>query len=1151
MGDGNADGHLDVRILGPLEVRRAEAVLPLGGHRQQAVLACLVVSKGGTSTDRIAAAIWGDRPPPGYLTTLQTYVYRLREALEPTRAKGTPAQLLITTVGGYRLVVSDDDVDARRFERLVAEGRRLVLADPERASVVLGEALSLWRDDALCDFTDLEPVSREVARLDELRQAALESWAAAELALGRHAALAPQLGSLVAAYPMREGLHAHRMLALYRDGRQAEALAAYRQLRSTLAEELGIEPSSPLQQLHERILRHDPALDWKATSESRSASSGGGSASVVTEVATQFATERAEPTTPAGPLMARMRRRRWVAITAVTVAALALLTGTAVRVNTADDVVPVPPNAVAMLSRNGLDGDPVRLPESAVALLEGAGSLWALDGTRNTLLRIDPHTRLVIQTIPDVGGSPQSLAVEGNDVWVAGYEEGVLARVNTQLNAVVAKIPVGIQPSAVVAAGGQVWVANSGDNTVQRIDPHTGKAGRPISVGTGPAGLALDGTTLWVANSRGASVTTLDTRTGERLSADISVGAGPRGITVTESDVWVADELGQSVTRINRETGRPTPIPVEDGPSSVVVLDGYAWVNNAASGSVSRIDTATNSVNRIYLSSAPRALALVGGRIWVSTGAFASVDHVGGTLVYTTAPSLLGKTLDPAYAYAITALAILRPVYDGLVAFRVTEGLASQTLVPDLATSIPTPSDGGKTYVFTIRPGIRYWTGQEVVASDFVRGLRRALNGGNPAFFSTVVGAQNCVDAPTEPDRCLLSEGVSADDRTHRLTIRLSHPDPDFVYRLAYFVKPAPPGTPLTNSQMAVAVPGTGPYQVSQPAPDGSFTLTPNPYFHQWSFAAQPAAYPEQIHYQVAPSPDQGIEDVINGRADVIIGLGPSDEASLAGHAQLIWRFAAPSMDWAYLNSAVPPFNDVRARQAINYAVDRRAFTSLFAGSSAPDISCQMLPPGFPAYHRYCPYQTGPPSGDYLGPDLERAKQLVRESRTANVPITVRAFHWKAHSVSVYDAFPGYLADVLRSIGYQNVAVQDIPDDHVEDPSNDPEYGKYQIFTQFGWTADYPGPQTFYDLFSCASANMSHSCNPTIDAVAQAAAANAAIDPGRSLELWSQVDQMLTDSGAFVTLGAGARGAVLVSPTVRHVELSPLLGPVLSQFWVK
>jgi YVTN family beta-propeller protein len=987
-------------------------------------------------------------------------------------------------------------------------------------------------------LADIEPVSQEASRLDELRQSALESWAEAELALGHHTALAPELGRLIAAYPLREGLHAQRMLALYRDGRQAEALAAFRQLRKTLDEELGVDPGRPVQELHEHILRHDPLLDWRPT---HPATSPPTSMDAGPEDAPDLATAPARSPGVAD----RLRRRRWTAVAAVVLTVLGLLTWTVVKVAGSDDVTPVPPNTVAALTERGLDGEAIPVRSGGVALAGSAdGTLWAVDESENALVRIDPESRRVVQTIADVGGSPQAVAVAGNDVWVTGVDDGVLTRINAVTNRVVGRVPVGIQPAAVVATADQVWVANSADNTVQRIDPTTDKAADPISVGDGPDGLLLDQDVLWVANSRSGTVTRLDAKTGERIAEDVRVQTGAHGLALTDTDLWVANELSQSVSRMDRTSGRVVTIPVEDGPSSVVVADGSAWVNNAYSGSVSRIDISTNHVSRIALHSAPRALHVVDGRVWVSTGAFGNAEHVGGTLVYTYAKNGV-STLDPAGVYQLNEVTLLRHVYDGLVSFRVTGGQASQALVPDLATLVPQPTDGGRTYVFTIRPGIRYSTGVEVQAADFVLGFRRALlsTRGDPSFFDKVVGAPSCL-AVEYTEVCNL-QGVTGDNTTRRLTVRLSEPDPDFLAKLAYFVAPAPAGSPLIDVGMHATIPGTGPYVVSEIRPDG-LTLSRNPYFHQWSFAAQPYPYPDQIRVQEAASQEQAAADVVAGRADVT-RIDTADIAAASGYADLLHEFRNFNTDFAYLNSRIPPFNDVRARQALNYAVDRRTFVTLYGGGpGGAEMSCQLLPRGFPAWRPYCPYQTGKPRGDYLGPDVERAKALVRESGTAATPITVHAYR----KYPLWDAFPAYLADTLRSIGYTDVRVLDIPPEHNAGSADDPAYAGYQIFTQQGWLADFPSASTFYDFFSCHQPNLSGYCNAAAEAVAVQAAAAAANDPARSLELWAQVDQMLTDDAAFVTLG-GHHDAVLVSRRVGNVLTRPGFGAVVSQLWVK
>ena len=195
----------------------------------------------------------------------------------------------------------------------------------------------------------------------------------------------------------------------------------------------------------------------------------------------------------------------------------------------------------------------------------------------------------------------------------------------------------------------------------------------------------------------------------------------------------------------------------------------------------------------------------------------------------------------------------------------------------------------------------------------------------------------------------------------------------------------------------------------------------------------------------------------------------------MAGRVDQLHQFRILNTDWAYLNRRIPPFDNVKVRQALNYAVDRRKFVTLYGGGpSGATISCQLLPPGFPAWRPYCPYQTGRHDEPYLGPDLPRAQQLVRESGTALTPVTVHAFR----GYPLWNAFPAYLADVLRSIGYADVKVTDIPPEHNAGFAADPAYAGYQIFTQAGWVADYPSASNFYSLFSCHEANLSGYCNP-------------------------------------------------------------------------
>ena len=241
---------LEYRILGPLEVVDGDRRLPLGGPRQRSLLAVLLLHANEiVSADTLIDRLWGGEPPPTAAKVLQVQVWRLRKAL------GRDA--LITRPPGYMLQVGPDELDLARFERLVEEAQS---AEPGAATAKLREALALWRGNALADLTYESFFAAEIARLEELRLMALEERIEADLGLGRHAEVVSELGALIAEHPYREGLRARLMLALYRAGRQAEALEAYQDARAALSDELGLEPGDQLKQLHQAILRQESAL---------------------------------------------------------------------------------------------------------------------------------------------------------------------------------------------------------------------------------------------------------------------------------------------------------------------------------------------------------------------------------------------------------------------------------------------------------------------------------------------------------------------------------------------------------------------------------------------------------------------------------------------------------------------------------------------------------------------------------------------------------------------------------------------------------------------------------------------------------------------------------------------------------------------------
>ena len=250
---------MEVRLLGPLEVRDGDRLLSVHGSRQRALLALLALNAGRVmAAQRLIELLWGDEAPPSATNALQVHVSGLRKVLEP---RGQPYRLLVSDESGYVLKIDPERIDSARFERLVDQGHKaLIRGEVAHCAQLLDQAANLWRGSALGDLADRPWSVGEARRLEELRVAACEDRIEAELALGRHAELIPELESLIAQYPFRERLRGQLMLALYRSGRQAEASDAFQKTRAVLVEELGMEPGPELQQRLKAILNQDASL---------------------------------------------------------------------------------------------------------------------------------------------------------------------------------------------------------------------------------------------------------------------------------------------------------------------------------------------------------------------------------------------------------------------------------------------------------------------------------------------------------------------------------------------------------------------------------------------------------------------------------------------------------------------------------------------------------------------------------------------------------------------------------------------------------------------------------------------------------------------------------------------------------------------------
>ena len=699
---------------------------------------------------------------------------------------------------------------------------------------------------------------------------------------------------------------------------------------------------------------------------------------------------------------------------------------------------------------------------SPVGLAYGDGAVWAVNSAEGTLSRINPATHAVVQTT-SVGTDPAAVTVTRGSVWVANSGDGTVSRVSIAAGTVVQSIQVGNVPVAIASGPSGVWVANRGDNTVDRIDPVKGTVTRRgVPVGGNPDGIAVGPQAVWVANNEDGTVTRIDPASYQP-SGPISVGSGPAGIAVTRAAVWVANSLDLTVSKIDPVTDTMTvTVPVGDGPSAIVAAHGAVWVGNEFSATVDRIDPHADRVTRVIpVGSSPQGIAAAGPGVWVAAGPFAAVSHRGGTL---TAVGTDAPRPDPVQAYD-TATGGLAAVYDGLAAFRKAGGAQGDTLVPDLAVTLPRPTGGGTTYSFTLRRGIRYSNGALVRASDFRRGIQRQLSFGDvPSYYEGIRGASAC---HRNPRRCDLAAGIVTNDATGTVTFHLGQADPDFLDKIALLnAAPAPPGAAGHLMDRAPFLPGTGPYMIARYRPGSPLTLVRNPYFRQWSYAAQPAGYPDVIRIEQVADPRKEQSAVAAGRADIadLSYDGQSHRRLAIQYPTRVHYGLKLATLYLFLNTRQPPFTSLKARQAINYAIDRGRIIQLLGLVSPAQATptCQILPPGFPSYQRYCPYTAGAKDGDWHGPDLAKAVRLAHQSGTTHMPVTIWTFKEEANR-----GVDSYLVRMLKQIGYR-ASLHRVPMDKfyaaVVKPSRKIQLGLT------GWIGDIPAASDYFlPVLTCRS----------------------------------------------------------------------------------
>ncbi len=1085
---------MEIRLLGLVEAVQDGRAVPLGGAKPRSLLAILALHANATvSADRLIEGLWGEEPPATAPKLVQVLVSQLRKQLASTDAE------IVTRGRGYELRVDPEAVDALRFERLVASGENGAHA---------GEALALWRGPPLDDLANEPFAGPEIRRLEDLwlraREAAIDSL----LAKGRHTEALGELDDLIREHPLREGLHVRRMLALYRCGQQADALAAFREARQILLDEVGLEPGPELRRLNDGILRQDPELDG--------------------------------PLPAAFPDRPRRRHRPLFAAAAAVLAGVAVLAVT--QLTGSDGLDRIAEDATGEIDPgSGRIVSAYAVGHAPDALVAGGGSVWTANGRDGTVSRVD---RGQVTSIP-VGGEPTALAFGNGSLWVADGENRAVMRIDAATNRVLDPLPAGNASRGVAVAGGAVWVASAIDAQVRRIDiAHPGRS-KSIEVPGGPAVIAAGAGAVWVAGEEDAVVTELDPRSGAVLQA-FGAGNGPAGIAVGYGGVWVANRDDGTVTRIDvaRHAVSDT-LTVGGRPVAVAAGLGAIWVADASTNSVIRIDPRTRGVSRhIPIGSAPSALAVGGGSVWAAAVA-SSRSHRGGTLRFVSAPPDCG-CLDGSWPE-------LSLVYDGLLAYRRIGGAAASTIVADLATSVPQPADGGRTYTFQLRSGLRFSDGTPVRPEDFRASIEREVRSQGQYYFGGILGANAC-----RRRQCDLSQGIVTDPATRRITIRLRRPDTEFVDKLALPLGDVlPAGTPATELKRGRPPAGTGPYTITAFAPKRGVQLERNPRFRSWSAEARPDGYPDTISVRFIASPAARVAAVQHGQADAVVASGPwSGSAPLDAARALplldpihVHSAPAPITIYMFLNTRERPFDDPRVRLALNLAIDRRRAVELSGGSAVAGLTCQLLPPGLPGYAPVCPFtrDATPGGGTWSAPDLPRARRLVAASGTRGAPIEVWA--WTGQALGVIR----YAAGVLKDLGY-HARVRTVPDQDA--------YFRYvddsRHHVQAGWAAwsdDYLTASSFFGPFSCDqfvpasgfSENISEFCDPAVDAgrdaalAAQGAQANAR---------WSALERRVLASAPAVPL-FNPRNLMLVSDRVGNVQIHPELGPLLDQLWVR
>jgi peptide/nickel transport system substrate-binding protein len=497
----------------------------------------------------------------------------------------------------------------------------------------------------------------------------------------------------------------------------------------------------------------------------------------------------------------------------------------------------------------------------------------------------------------------------------------------------------------------------------------------------------------------------------------------------------------------------------------------------------------------------------------------ASSGAKGGTML-TVANAAPSGSPDPQVNYTLQEWQLLILTHDGLVGFKRAGGTEGTKIVPDLAESIPKPTNGNKTWTFKLRPGIKFSNGKTLTGADVKATFERLFKIGNSpnagTWYNVIQGADACLKTPKT---CDLSSGIQV--KGDNVTFKLTTADPEWLDKLAVpFAYILPASTPTKN--VDIPPPGTGPYMWAQYAPSHQIKLVRNPNFKEWSKDAQPAGNPDEIVQKFGLTVEAEVTQVQNGQADWMFDQPPADrlgELSSDKYAAQVHVNPLTSTWYFAFNVNEPPFNNLKARQGVNFATDRAALVKIAGGPKLAVPTCQVLPPNFPGYVPYCPYTKNPGSGKWTAPDLAKAKQLINASGTKGAAVKVNT-----DSTPTDKALGLYFVGLLNQLGYKatlQALSPDIQYPYIQNSKN------HVQFAFSDWFQDYPAASDFLVILlgcgsihpnSNSSPNIAQFCDKGIQAQMDRAGKTGITDPEAGNKIWAQVDKQTTDQAPWVAM---------------------------------